>query len=72
MLKYKRVSSPKGTIRYEYYPEGDLTKPGIIEFQEGDKPKIVKESENDVKGYYAVHAIRGIDIGKENGTVAWY
>ena len=72
MLKYKRVSSPKGTVRYEYYPEGETEKPGIIEFKEGANPKIVQESENDVKGYYAVHAIRGIDINKERGTVAWY
>ena len=72
MLKYKRVSSSKGTFRYEYYPEGDITKPGIVEFQEGARPKLLKESEKDVKGYYAVHALRGIDVDKESGTVAWH
>ena len=72
MLKYKRVSSPRGVVRYEYYPEGDVTKPGIIEFHEGTQPELIKESENDVKGYYAVHALRGIDVRKESGTVAWY
>ena len=72
MLKYKRISSLEGTIRYEYYPEGDVTKPGIVEFKQGTQPKLVKESENDVKRYYAMHALRGIDISKKSGTVAWY
>ena len=33
--------------------------------------KVIKDSSADVKRYYAGHALWGIPIGDEWGTVAW-
>ena len=72
MIKYKRTLNENNLMRYEYYPDGDFSAPGIVEFKQGEKPKLVKESEKDVKMYYAVHALHHIDTTKESGTVAWH
>jgi len=72
MLKYKRLYEKKGAIGYGFYPEGNISAEGIIEFKNGEKPKIVKPSPEDVKMFYAIHAMYGIDITKESGTIAWY
>lgn len=71
MIKYKRISNINGRLQYEYYPNGDVSAPGIVEFVKGKEPKLIRESENDVKMYFAIHALNGIDITKEVGTVAW-
>lgn len=60
-----------GMMRYEYYPDGDLNAPGVVEFNPNEKPKIIKDSDIDVKRYYAIHAMNNIDTTKESGTVAW-
>lgn len=72
MLKYKRISSENGRTRYEFYPSGDVSAPGIVEFKEGKTPVIIQQSEKDVKMYFATHALNGIDPTKESGTVAWH
>ena len=72
MIKYRRIFCQGGVIRYEYYPEGDTSEPGIVEFREGESPKLIKESGKDVRRFYGVHALYGIDTSKEKGTVAWY
>lgn len=72
MLKYKRISKGSGWMRYEYYPEGDTSAPGLVEFMDGSPPKLLNESERDIKMFYAIHALYGIDTEKESGTVAWY
>ena len=72
MLKYKRISNINGVARYEYYPDGDTTSPGIIEFENDDQPKLIQESKKDVKMYFALHAMNDIDVSKESGTIAWY
>lgn len=72
MLKYKRISNIDGVVRYEYYPDGDTTSPGIIEFEKDGQPKLIQESKKDVKMYFALHAMNDIDVSKESGTIAWY
>lgn len=72
MLKYKRISNENGIMRYEFYPEGDITATGVVEFSSEGEPKLIKDSPKDVKGYFSTHALYGIDTSKENGTVAWY
>ncbi len=72
MLKYKRISNENGIKRYEFYPEGDVSAAGVVEFNNEGEPKLIKNSKMDVKGYFASHALYGIDTEKETGTVAWY
>lgn len=72
MLKYKRISAKAGVMRYEFYPDGNTNAPGVVEFEHGKDPKLVSQSDADVKMYYAIHALHGIDTTKESGTVAWY
>ena len=71
MLTFKRISEENGVLIYEFYPNGDTSVPGIVEFKKGEKPRLIQDSEIDVKMYYAIHALWGIDITKESGTVAW-
>ena len=72
MLTYKRVSNTNGIMRYEYYPDGDASAPGIVEIVANGIPKVIRESAKDFKMYYAYHAMYHIDITREKGTVAWY
>lgn len=71
MITYKRISNVNGRLQYEYYPNGDLSAPGIVEFVKGERPKLIHESSKDVKMYFAIHALNGIDTTKETGTIAW-
>lgn len=72
MLTYKRILNENGIMQYEFYPSGDLTVPGIVEFSSEGEPKLLQDSPKDVKGYFATHALYGIDTSMESGTVAWY
>lgn len=72
MLTYKRIFNENGIMRYEFYPEGDTSVAGIVEFDRAGEPKLLQDSPRDVKGYFATHALYGIDTSKESGTVAWY
>lgn len=72
MVKYKRIFIKNGEVIFEYYPEGDMSVPGVIRFNSNGELIQIVESEKDFKKYYALHAANGIDITKESGTVAWY
>lgn len=72
MLTYRRISNINGVMRYEFYPQGNTSAPGIVEFETGKNPKLIQESEADFKRYYANHALNGIDTLRDTGTVAWY
>jgi hypothetical protein len=72
MLTFKRIFNENGIMRYEFYPSGDLTAPGVVEFNRAGEPKLIQDSLKDVKGYFATHALYHIDTSKESGTVAWY
>lgn len=72
MLTYKRIYDDNGIQRYEYYPDGNTDRPGVVEFETGKPPKIIQESERDYKQYFAIHALSHIDTSKETGMVAWY
>lgn len=72
MIIYKLILEDNNVKRYEYYPEGDVSAAGVIEFKNGEGAKLISPSPNDVKMYYAVHALTGIDTTKETGTIAWY
>ena len=72
MLKYKKISDKDGIKQYEYYPNGDMSAPGIVRFDKAGKAELVKESDEDVKMYFALHALNGIDTTKESGTIAWH
>ncbi|MDD3186606.1 MAG: hypothetical protein PHT76_15050 [Anaerostipes sp.] len=71
MLTYKRICQKNNELTYEFYPDGNLKAPGVVVFYLDGTKEILKDSEDDVKGYYSGHALNGIDITKENGTVAW-
>ncbi len=73
MLKYSLISRDGDVFKYYYYPEGKLDAPGILEvFGNTKSGRVIKESEADIKNRYAFHGIRGIDVSKDKGTVAWY
>ena len=72
MLTYKRIFNKNGVMRYEYYPNGDEAASGIVEFVNGESPKLIKESEVDFKRMFASHAMYHIDVTRERGTIAWY
>lgn len=72
MISYRRIVNTQNLKRYEYYPNGNTSAPGIVEFTEGEPPKLIKESSEDVKMYFAVHALNGIDTTTESGVVAWH
>ena len=57
---------------YIYYPDGNKDAPGKVGLSKGGEKRIIEESKQDFGKRYANHAMNGIDISKESGTVAWY
>lgn len=72
MLTYEFLEKHDDEYVYCYYPEGDKVTPGKIGIKADGSKRIIEESENDFGKRYAHHAMKGIDITKKNGTIAWY
>ncbi len=72
MLTYKLKEIKDHVKYYEYYPEGDKSECGIIAFDLDGGIDIIQDSKVDVKRYYAIHAVDGIDTSEDSGMVAWY
>ena len=72
MLKYEYLGKVDNGLAFAYYPEGDTSAPGRVIITERGHGSIVTESTADFGRRYAFHAIKGIDPGKNTGTVAWY
>ena len=70
MLVYRLIEKTLEKKVYEYIPEGNM-RPGQVAFHADGELEIIKDSEDDIKGYYRGHAFSGIDIERENGVVAW-
>lgn len=72
MLTYVLKDIVNEIKSYYFYPEGNKNAEGIVSIntRTGDK-RIDLDSPDDVKGYYAYHALCGIDLSKNNGTIAW-
>ena len=71
MLKYRIIERIGDKNIYEYIPEGNL-RPGSLALYDSGKKEIITDSPDDIKGLYRGHAFCGIDITKDEGTVAWY
>ena len=72
MLRYEYLNNTDNGKVYAYYPEGKQESAGKVLIESEGVGHVLVESKNDFKKMYAFHAIRGIDIEKERGTVAWY
>lgn len=72
MLVYELAEDKNGTRTYHYYPNGDRTIPGTVEFRPGTDPKLIRKSDIESKLIFGIHALNGIDPTKEKGTIAWY
>jgi len=57
---------------YIYYPDGNKEAPGKVGLSKNGEKRIIEESSEDFGRRYAQHALNGIDMSKEIGTVAWY
>lgn len=71
MLTYELESVKDGRYVYIYYPENNKNAPGRIALYKNDRREIIEDSKDDFKGYYRGHALCGIPVGEESGTVAW-
>lgn len=71
MLTFELESVIDGKYTYVYYPEDNRDAPGKVILYEDNRREIVFDSKDDFKGYYRGHALWGIPVGKEWGTVAW-
>ena len=71
MLTYRLETKENGHLIFLYFPEGNESAPGRVMLSDDDE-KVLQESTDDFKQYYAMHALRGIDRNSTNGTVAWY
>ena len=70
MLDYKLKEKTAEKVTYFYFPEGSK-RPGEVAFYSNGEIKIEKDSPDDVKRYYAGHAVTGIDRNKDSGYVIW-
>ena len=72
MLTYIFLHMENDEYFYEYYVNGDKQFPGVVALKKEERGRIVKLSQKDPFKNYAFHAISGIDITMQSGTVAWY
>lgn len=71
MSTYELESVENGRYVYIYYPNGDRNNPGKVALYKDDRREVIYDSKVDVKGHYRGHALWGIPVGEEWGTVAW-
>ncbi len=71
MLDYIVKERKEDYVSFYFYPEGSEN-PGVVVFYSNGKVDIVKHSIDDVKGYYACHAVSGINKDRDEGYVIWY
>ena len=71
MLIYKLKEIKDDLRYYTYKPDVDETAFGIVAFHLDGSAEIIQDSKVDVKRYYAMHAISGINTSKDSGIVAW-
>lgn len=72
MLTYTLLEINGDEYLYAYYPEGNKNASGKVGLSMNGNKRIIEESAQDFGKRYANHALNGIDIQKENGTIAWY
>ena len=70
MLTYRLDTRVNGISTYLFFPEGKELFGKVVFDSFGEVLEVV-DAENDVKRMYAVHAIHGIDISRNEGIVAW-
>lgn len=72
MLTYKYLHKEDGESVFAYFPNGHEDAPGKVAISDNRKGRVIEESKEDFGNRYAYHAIHGINLGKETGTIAWY
>lgn len=72
MLTYILIERNGDEQVYVYYPEGNTDAPGKVGLSKNGDKRIIEESRQDFGRRYAHHALNGIDMWAERGTVAWY
>lgn len=72
MLTYELLEINGDEYVYIYYPDGNEDAPGKVGISKNGSKRIIEESAQDFGKRYANHALNGIDLSKDSGTVAWY
>lgn len=72
MLTYRLLEIDGDEYIYIYYPDGNEKASGKVGLSKNGNKRIIEESDQDFGKRYAYHALHGINITKEYGTVAWY
>lgn len=72
MLTYMLKEIKDEIKSFYFFPDNNRNAAGIVSFNVKNKERWVDlHSSADIKGYYADHALTGIDVNKSEGTVAW-
>ncbi len=72
MLTYILLEINGDEYIYIYYPNGNKDAPGKVSLSKNGDKRIIEESVQDFGKRYAYHALKGIDLSKKSGTIAWY
>ena len=71
MLTFELLERTAEYVKYIFYPEGYL-RSGVVAFYTDGTKEVLVDSDDDVKRYYAGHALGGIlKQNKDKGTIAW-
>ena len=70
MLLYYILERTKEYAKYKFVPDGNLRE-GVVLFYSDGRKEVEQDSPDDVKRYYAIHALNGINTDLDKGTVAW-
>lgn len=71
MLDYRLKEKTTDKITFYFWPEGS-NQPGEVSFYNDGTKEVTQDSPDDVKRYYAGHALHGIDTNKQEGYLIWY
>lgn len=79
MLTYSKIATMGHTALFEYYPEGDTSKPGVISFDfDSGECEITCLADGDRHSRYANHLANALESQHAgdgvvpSGTIMWY
>ena len=70
MLDYKLIERTANRILYLFIPTGNK-RPGKVAFYPDGRKEVIEDSPDDVKRYYATHALNDINVEKDEGYLIW-
>ena len=72
MITYRLIKRLLDRVIYEYYPDGDESAPGVVEFCADGTRRVLTSSSKDFKNIFGGQALARINTSMDSGTIAMW